>query len=269
MTLNCLGAIRSNYAKFSEKEKIIANYILEKPENIIHRTINEVADDLNLADATVFRFSKRIGFKGFQAMKIALASEIKSPLPADHNGGIINKHERTLIERVFQSNIRTLQNTLEIIEHNKYKKAIDLILHAQRVEVFGTGTSSIVAMDAFSKLVKAGVRAAAYMETQYQLLSASQLTTDDAAIIISDSDSDKDTLTILETVKKTGAKTIGISKDPKSSLSLNVDLALHTTSEEMEYLSAGLVSQIAQMSLIDSLCLSIARLKKTENTRLP
>ena len=56
MTQNCLGKIRSHYARFSEKEKKIANYILEQPEQIIHSTINEVADDLNVADATVFRF---------------------------------------------------------------------------------------------------------------------------------------------------------------------------------------------------------------------
>ncbi|MES8790479.1 hypothetical protein U6O01_12330, partial [Cutibacterium acnes] len=76
MSKNCLGQIRSHYARLSEKEKKIADYILNNPENIIHSTINDVAEDLNVADATVFRFCKRIGFKGFQAMKITLAAEI-------------------------------------------------------------------------------------------------------------------------------------------------------------------------------------------------
>jgi RpiR family carbohydrate utilization transcriptional regulator len=258
MTLNCLGAIRSNYAKFSEKEKKIANYILEKPESIIHRTINEVADDLDLADATVFRFSKRIGFKGFQAMKIALASEIMSPIHSIHTKAAPNDHEKSLTEKIFKSNIRTLQNTLETIDHTNFKKALNAIRCANRVEIYGTGTSAIIAMDAFSKLLKLGIRANAYMDANYQLLSASHLTNEDVAIIISHSGSNEDTINILNRVSKTGAKTIGITGDSKSSISLNVEIALHTYTEEIEYLSAGFVSQIAQISLIDALCLNLA-----------
>lgn len=264
MTLNCLGSIRSNYAKFSEKEKKIADYILEKPETIIHRTINEVADDLNIADATVFRFSKRIGFKGFQAMKIALASEIMTPIRTIHEEVTMKDNEKTLTEKIFKSNIRTLQNTLQIVDHNKIKTAIDFILQAKRVEVFGTDGSAIIAMDAFSKLARAGIRASSHMETHYQLLSASHLTEEDTAIIISHSGSNKETMNILKTIHETGAKTIGITGFSKSPISLNVDLALYTNTEEIEYLSMGFESQIAQISMIDALCLNIANLNKTK-----
>lgn len=42
-----------------------------------------MAEDLNVAGATVFRFCKRIGFKGYQAMKIALAS-VMAPIQQIH-----------------------------------------------------------------------------------------------------------------------------------------------------------------------------------------
>lgn len=66
-----LAAIRGSYRNFSEKEKKIADYILNDPRNIIHLTINQIADELGLAESTVFRFCQRLGFKGFQAFKIA------------------------------------------------------------------------------------------------------------------------------------------------------------------------------------------------------
>lgn len=76
MPHNTLKKIQSLYPRLSEKEKKIADYIKDKPEKIVNQTINEVSQDLNIADATVFRFCKRLGFKGYQAMKIALAAEI-------------------------------------------------------------------------------------------------------------------------------------------------------------------------------------------------
>ncbi|MDP4162257.1 MAG: MurR/RpiR family transcriptional regulator [Bacillota bacterium] len=262
MTQNCLGTIRSYYAKLSEKEKTIADYILKKPEIIIHRTINEVADDLNIADATVFRFSKRMGFKGFQAMKIALASEIMTPIQHNPEGVNEKKNEKTLPENIFNSTVKTLQNTLKILDINSFKKATELILQANRVEFYGTGGSSIIAMDAFYKFVKTEIKAFAYIDSHIQLLSASQLSKSDVAIIISHSGSNKVTMDILNTINETGAKTIGITSVPRSPISLNVDVALYTGSEESDTLSMGFSSQIAQISLINALCLNIVNLKQ-------
>jgi len=106
---NSLGKIRSYYARLSDKEKKIADYILKNPKHIIHSTITEVAEDLNVADATVFRFCKRIGFKGYQALKIALATEIMTPIQQIHEEINEKDDEITIANKIFQSNIRTLE----------------------------------------------------------------------------------------------------------------------------------------------------------------
>lgn len=266
MPQNCLGTIRSFYPKFSEKEKKIADYILQKPEIIIHRTINEVADDLNIADATVFRFSKRIGFKGFQAMKIALASETMTPVRPLLEEIPEKENEKTLTEKIFTANIRALQTTLEHIDSTSLKTAIDLILQANRVEVFGTGASAIIAMAASQKLLSVGVRANAYTDAHSQLLAASLLSGTDVALFISHSGASKETLTILKTTNETGAKAIAINGFPNSPLSLNAEVALLTSSEETDSFSATFATQIAQLTILDALCLNICHQK--ENSAL-
>jgi RpiR family carbohydrate utilization transcriptional regulator len=264
MSLTCLGAIRSSYHKFSEKEKKIADYILEKPELVIHRTINEVAEDLNLADATVFRFSKHIGFKGFQAMKIALASEISRSAPTPPEEQVQKDDQKTHTENIFAANIRTLQNSIQKLDGDSIKKAMDLILQAKRVEVYGTGDSALLATDAFQKLAQIGIRACAFLDTHNQSLSASHLTKDDLAIFISHTGANEDTLQILKTVNRTGAKTIGITSDPKSLISLGVDVPLYTDSENNEYFSAPFTSRLAEICLIDALCLMVHQKKARE-----
>ncbi|MDQ0198028.1 MurR/RpiR family transcriptional regulator [Neobacillus ginsengisoli] len=262
MTNSCLGKIRSYYARFSEKEKKIANYILDTPDKIIHSTINEVAEDLNVADATVFRFCKRIGFKGYQAMKIALASEIITPIKQIHEEITEQDNEKTISEKVFKSNIRTLENTLQIIESDSIQKAVELLHHAERVEFYGTGGSAVIAMDAYHKFIRTGIKAFAFLDSHFQLMSASQLTKNDVAVIISHSGANKDTIDILNTANENGAKTIGITSFPKSPISQNVDVALYTSSDETEYRSEALASRIAQLSLIDALYVNLMILNK-------
>ncbi|TWE04834.1 RpiR family transcriptional regulator [Neobacillus bataviensis] len=262
MAQNCLGKIRSYYARLSEKEKKVADYILKNPEKIIHNTINEVAEDLQVADATVFRFCKRIGFKGYQAMKIALASEIIEPIQQIHEEINENDNEKTVADKIFHSNIRTLENTLQILDGNSIQDAVSLLMKANRVEFYGTGGSNVVAMDAFHKFVRTGIKAFAFIDSHFQLMSASQLGENDVAIVISHSGTNKDTLNILKTAKKNGAKTIGITSYPKSPICQYSDVALYTSSEETEYRSEALSSRIAQLSLIDALYVNIMVLNK-------
>ncbi|WP_338449184.1 MurR/RpiR family transcriptional regulator [Niallia oryzisoli] len=269
MSQNCIGKIRSNYARLSEKEKKIADYILDDPDKIIHGTINEVAEELNVADATVFRFCKRIGFKGYQAMKIALASEISTP-----NDQVLedieisdNDDEKLIADKVFRSNIRTLENTLEILDKNSVQKAVEILFHANRVEFYGTGGSAVIAMDAFHKFVRTGIKAFAFIDSHFQLMSASQLTEKDAAVVISHTGTNKDTLNILKTAKKNGAKTIAITGYPKSPISQYADVSLYTSSEETEFRSEALSSRIAQLSLIDALYVNLRVLNKEQAQR--
>ncbi|KYD10675.1 MurR/RpiR family transcriptional regulator [Heyndrickxia sporothermodurans] len=253
----CLPRIRTMYPQFSEKEKIIADYILEHPEKIIHSTINQLSDDLFVADATVFRFCKRIGFNGFQSMKIALASEIVAPIKNIHETIQEGDNEKEIAEKVFKANIRTLEDTLHIFNENRFTEATELIMGARKVEFYGIGGSGVIAMDAHHKFLRTGIQTSAYTDSHFQIMSASQLTDQDLVILISHSGSTKDMMEILDIAKKNGTKTIGITNFAKSPLSQKVDIPLFTASQETDYRSEALSSRIAQLSIIDALYVNV------------
>lgn len=265
MSQPLLGKIRFQYMKLSDKEKCIADYILKNPEKMIHSTINEVSEQLNVAEATVFRFCKRIGFKGFQEMKIALASEIVSPIQQIHEEITKDDDSKAITEKIFHSNITTLEDTLHVLDPVSIEKSIDIIMNARRVEFYGLGGSSIIAMDAFHKFARTGIDVFASIDYHFQLISASQLTKNDAAVIISHSGTNKDAIKILRTAKKSGAKTIGITGYPISPIGQETDIALFTSSEETEYRSEALSSRISQLSLIDALYVNVMILNKNKS----
>lgn len=112
-----LASIRAHYVYLSETEKKVADFVLNSPQELIHSTINQLADRLGVAESTIFRFCKRIGFKGYQAMKIALASEVVTPIENIHEQ--ISEHDSTEVvtEKVFCSNMKTLEETLRMVDH--------------------------------------------------------------------------------------------------------------------------------------------------------
>jgi DNA-binding MurR/RpiR family transcriptional regulator len=191
-------------------------------------------------------------------MKIAIASEMMTPIQQIHEEINEQDNEKTVTEKIFKSNIRTLENTLQILDSHSMKKAVELLLSANKIEFYGTGGSVIIAMDAYHKFIRAGMNAFVFSDSHFQLMSASKLTEHDVAVVISHSGTNKDTFRILKTAIKNGAKTIGITSFPKSPISQKVNVALHTTSEETEYRSEALASRIGQLSLIDALYVNIA-----------
>jgi len=142
---HCFTRIRAIYSRLSEKERSIANLILNDPERIIHSTISEIAEDLGVADATVFRFCKRIGFKGYQAMKITIASELSSPIINDiHEKITEDDDEKTIVTKVFKSNIRTLEDTLQVIDMDQFKLAVNALVTAKKTYFYGLGGSGAI-----------------------------------------------------------------------------------------------------------------------------
>lgn len=248
-----LAAIRGSYRTFSEKEKKIADYILNDPRNIIHLTINQIADELELAESTVFRFCQRIGFKGFQAFKIALAAEVVAPLKDIHEQIEEGDNVKTVAEKVFRSNIKTMEDTMHILDGEALNDAVAAVMSARRIEFFGNGGSAMVAMDGYHKFVRLGLHVAMNLDAHLQLMSASQLAKGDLAIVISHSGSTRDLLEVLHVLKEKEVTIICVTNFAKSPLSKEADIVLYTLSEETDFRSEALASRIAQLSLIDAL----------------
>lgn len=251
-TTNGLARIRGAYSTLGKKEQRIADYILKHPETVIHHTINQLADDLDVAESTVFRFCQRIGFKGYQALKIALAADVVAPMQDIHEDIAPDDTSLEIAEKIFTTNVRTIEATRQILEEASLERAVDLLLSARRIEFFGSGGSAVIALDAYHKFVRSGLHVTANLEAHMQLMSASQMTKDDVAVVISHSGASKETLDVAN-VLSGHVPIIAITNYAKSPLSKLADVSLYTVSQETEFRSEALASRIAELSLIDAI----------------
>lgn len=259
----CLTRIQSFYPEFSETEKKIADYILQFPEKMTHQTITQVADDIGVATSTIFRFCQRIGFKGYQRMKIVLATEIASPIREMVLEKIQEQdNERDVTEKIFNTSIRTFKDTIQMMDFSSIKKAVKALLNARRVEFYGTGSSGIVALDAHHKFIGSGISTVAYTDPFLQVRAASQLTEKDVAVIISDSGANTETISVLDAAKEAGAKTVVITNLTRSPLNKKADIILRTVSSSIETRSDDVFSRIVQLSLVDALYTNVIKAQK-------
>ncbi|BBN98350.1 MurR/RpiR family transcriptional regulator [Sporolactobacillus terrae] len=259
----CIVRIQSAYPHLSEKERRIADYILNHPKETIHSSINQVSARIKVADATVFRFCRRLDFKGFQEMKIVLASDIARSQRFDE--AIKNESSdemMKLAEQVFQDNIRTLENTYQILNRTDFKQAVRILTHSNRIALFGSSGSALIAQEAHRKFVRAGVMTYAPNDGEFQMLSATQLSNLDAAVFISYSATDKHLVQVAKMVKQKKCPAIGITGFMKSALGELMDVSLHTVAVPTDFRSESYVARAAQMTLIDALFVSMMNQRK-------
>lgn len=259
-TSHCLTRIQSIYDHLSEKEKIVADYILNDTENFVHKTISEVAEELNVASATVFRLSTKLGFKGHQAMKIALASELSSPALDVFQAVQPDDSAYDIAQKVFASNVKTLEDTLRLLEgeESDFEKAIDALLRARKIDFYGNGGSGAIALDAHHKFLRTGLVSSCYTDGHLQMMSAIHLTKEDVVVCISHSGRSRDVLEAADVAKAAGATIIGITRFAQSPLSEMSDICLHTLAVETEHRSEALSSRLAQLSIIDALFVNVS-----------
>ena len=93
-TRSVLGAICSSYDTFFEAEKKIADYMMENKAAVVDMTVGELARASGTSDATVSRFCRRCGFKGFHNLKLTLAREVLEEERGDVNvSNDIDRHD--------------------------------------------------------------------------------------------------------------------------------------------------------------------------------
>ena len=243
--------IKIMYNSMSKAEKRIADCILNNPGNIISLSIVELAELCGCSEATIVRFSKRLGLSGYQELKISLASETGTSVV---NTSITDADTAyDMYSKVCDDIYCSLELTKQSLDADSIALAAQKICNANRIVVFGLGNSASVATDASHKFLRAGLNAVAYSDNHMQVIAASHLAEGDVAIGISHSGSSKDIVDALRTAREHGSDTIVITNKGKSPILRYADIVLATSAQETEYNILALNSRIAQLAIIDAL----------------
>lgn len=240
------------YNDMGSAEKKVADFLFSHSGEVLPYSISALASKCESSEATIVRFSKRLGCKGYQELKLALAREHdKKVITPTITGG---DDCYSIFEKVCNDAYLSLERTKKTLSAEAMAEAARAIGEARRVVLIGLGDSASVAEEASNKLLRAGCNSSAYADTHMQAVAISQLKAGDCLIGVSQSGTSKDVVEGMKAGRSRGAVTVSITSRERSPIARQSDILLLTDTEETRHSSLGLNSHLARLVVIDALC---------------
>jgi DNA-binding MurR/RpiR family transcriptional regulator len=136
--------ISEHFPHLTKSEKRIGNYLNQNLDEAAFLSAGEIADRLQLSEATMVRFARTIGFDSYPAMRVALQDSFRHRMT--HSSRLRSRLDdlRTagdIFERVVASEVDYLTEALQTLDRNALNATVELLRTHQRVFVFGLGPS--------------------------------------------------------------------------------------------------------------------------------
>ena len=203
--------IREAKPSMTKAERAIAEYMETELYSIAGLSLKELAQRICTSEATIVRFCKSLGFKGYRDFVIQLSKESGSRKNGDQ--GMMYTDIRpgdsleTIVDNVCFNNIQSITDTKAVLNLDALSSLVDMIGKADRLYFFGIGASGLVCMDAYQKFMRINKKAWALTDSHAMKQTAALLTENDLAIFISYSGKTAEIVAALNIAMKTGAKT--------------------------------------------------------------
>ena len=254
--MSCTLLIRACMDSMTDTEKRIADYLLIHGSDAMHMNAKELAVSCDTSPAAVVRFAKKLGFKGFTALKLDLARESAQAAPDAFNSAILENDDlAAIIRKAEKTHQRNTSLTYQMLNIATLQAAIDALCGARRVFLYGVGASGLLAMDFQYKCSRIGIPAFYQMDSHTSLASAALLDEQDAVIAISYSGVTRETLLAAQNARACGAKVIAVTQGNLNPLARLADFPLCIPSEESTLRIGAMTSRNSGLLVLDLLYL--------------
>jgi DNA-binding MurR/RpiR family transcriptional regulator len=217
--------LRAELGRLPDAERRVAESLLSSAGEAIHDSVGQLAERAGASPATVVRLSRRLGYEGFAALKIAIAQEAGSADQFGHPSPEAGT-AAALHVQVMAADAQSIRRAARSVDTAAFARAQLAIVNAREVLFVGVGGSDALAALAAFRFSALGVRVSAPADALTQHLRAATLAAGDVCVAISHTGESRDTIETATTASHAGATTIGITSFAGSPLTQAVDVAL-------------------------------------------
>ena len=244
MSTNFWDLLHQRQDDLTKSGRLVAEYLTHHADEAQYLSISSLAKECNVAEATVFRFCRALGFEGYHEMRIALAQ-------ANATGALLNQQE-----------LRPDASTASLCEHAHalFLTAINgtqnaLSTEAVEVFCFGQGGSMLLANDICARFASLTTKFRTAGDSHFQLLTASLMGPEDVVLFVSYSGATRDMMETLRTAKSAGAKVILLTHYEDSPGAALADVVLLCGAQESPLDSGSIPIKVAVLYVAEVLLL--------------
>ena len=225
---------------FSDSEKTIAKYLLEKRDEIRNLSSRALCNENFTTTSALIRLCKKIGFKGYADFKEGFLKEIEyfnlyfdnidvnKPFCQDENIMKIS----AIMSTLYQESAR---DTLSLIEQDSLMEAVNILYTSKIIYVISTGIGLWAGESFKEKMLKIGRAVYVSNNFDFQYYQCCNARKEDSYIVISYSGQNGKICQFVNELKKKNARIIGITSLGNNYLANRSNAFLRMTTREKLY----------------------------------
>nr|WP_314459694.1 MurR/RpiR family transcriptional regulator [uncultured Clostridium sp.] len=217
--MNILENITNNMAIFTVGERIVADYIIKYPIDVIRYSAEGVAERCNTSRSNVVRLCKKLGFSGYSEFKYEMNRYMNSPHSPAKSSLLTNQENGLSAFEKYMNCFNLLKNSFDSIQ---LKETAHLILNSKKIMILGEYHSFFSAQQLEFRLNRCRIDAHALSDLSSMEALCEIMTPEDTVIIFSISGG-KTYHDIVTDCRKRGAKVILITMTENAPISRYAD----------------------------------------------
>ncbi|MBN1661835.1 MAG: MurR/RpiR family transcriptional regulator [Anaerolineae bacterium] len=163
----------------TRSQQRIATYLLANYDEAGFLTAADLAERLDVSQATLVRFARAIGYHGYRDLRRSLERLFRAKAtPASrlqHTLGDLASSQGDVLTKVLVMEVQYLTEASHSVDPADFAEAVDILLAGRRLFVFASGPSGILAELAEFRFRRLGILTIAMRESGRHLLEKLQL----------------------------------------------------------------------------------------------
>lgn len=210
-----------NATELTERESDIRDYFLSRPEHIAGMSCQDIGKATYTSAATVSRFCKKFGCKGYPDFKLQFLSDVKGGQTLEKSESVqLSERENmvTLLQKVSEAQDQAIEATRKALSLSQLLRVQRLLLDHSYIDLYAYDTNVHLARYAGSQFFHAGKIAAVYSETDIQVLNTLIAPEGHLAILISHTGENFKLIELARLLRRNKTKTIIITSGKETTL---------------------------------------------------
>ena len=262
--MDIIAKIKKQYNDFSKGQRQIGDYILNHYDQAAYLTAASLGKTVGVSESTVVRFAFELGYDGYPSLQRSLQDVIKTKLTSVQRMamGETRIGSEDILTAVLNQDIEKIKKTLETIDKDAFKRAVQAITGAERIYVLGIRSSAALAsfLGFYLNLIFTNVRLVQTSSASEMFEQIIRVSEKDVVIGISFPRYSLRTIRALRYARDKGAKVVAITDSLASPIVSQADHVLTARSDMTSFVD----SLVAPLSVINSLIVALGMEKKVD-----
>ncbi|MDO3408448.1 MurR/RpiR family transcriptional regulator [Saccharibacillus sp. CPCC 101409] len=245
-----IAKIISQQQKYTYGENQIANFVIHNSEFITRHTITALANEIGVSETSINRFCKKVGFKGFNDFKIAVAQD------SFYREMQTRKKERRDIDPIDALALdynELIVNTAAMVSEPELSKLAGQLKAARRIHIFGIFDSFLAAAALKNRLSLLGIQAEAVGDSRAMKIAAVHCGEDDLVIAFTRSGSTGEIIEAMTAAHANRAMTAAITCYESSPVTETVQTSIIVPDKMSVSSSAMMANHMTFLFVIDAM----------------